>query len=280
MTEPGEGGKKKGSRISSTPTTRSAETAEEVKNLKRMVELLIDENKKLKQQITDENRELKEQIAESIKSTKFFSEMFEDYKKSNDEILKKLDEVTNQNKELIQKNQKLEKEIKNQMEERNKMEERFYSILIPIEMEKRCKNLELHGIDEKEDENCTALVKDVLEKITPKPLEVIESFRTGYKFTRSGERKQRPILIKFASKENSLTAYANRSNLKKIEHQTLYLNQNLPPYLRILRGKANTLKKEKSYKFLWIKDGTILLRKNEESKVIAIKTQMDLNKII
>ena len=176
--------------------------------------------------------------------------------------------------------QQLEIEINNQIEERNKMEERFYSILIPIEMEKRCKNLELHGLEEKEGENCTALVKEVLKKITPKPLEVLDSFRTGYKFSRSGERKQRPILIKFASKENSLTAYANRSNLKKVDNQTLYLNQNLPPYLRILRGKANSLKKEKSYKFLWIKDGTILLRKNEESKVISIKTVMDLNKII
>ena len=256
-------------RIKSTPTTRSAEVAAEIKSLKQVVEQLVAENKELKLKVTD-----------SIKSTEFFSQMFDDYKKSNDEVLKKLDEIQKQNSLLMEKNQQLEKKLNDEITERINMEERLYSILNPIEMEKRSNLLELHGIEEKDGENCNAMVKEVLKKITPKSLDVVDCFRIGYKYKRSGEKNSRPMLIKFATKEQSLTAYASRNNLRKIEDQKLYLNQNLPPYLRMLRGKANSLRKEKSYKFIWIRNGIILLRKNEESNVISIQTLNDLNKIV
>ena len=47
-----------------------------------------------------------------------------------------------------------------------------------------------------------------------------------------------------------------------------------------LRGKANARRKENQYKFLWTKGGAILVRKDENSKVINIKTPSDLEKIL
>ena len=60
----------------------------------------------------------------------------------------------------------------------------------------------------------------------------------------------------------------------------MYINENLSGYLNALRGKANALRKEKDYQFIWIKNGNILVRKKEGSSTINIQTTADLNKII
>ena len=179
----------------------------------------------------------------------------------------------------MEKNQLLEKQISIEKEERIKLEERIHMILTPIELEKRSQNLELHGFSEKENENCHTIAKDILTKITPKQVDVLNCFRTGPKFSYTGERRNRPILIKFATQEHREIAFAARSNLRNLENQVLFLNEHLPPYLKMLRGKANKIRKEKGYKFLWMKNGNLLVRKNEESNVIGIKNMSDLEKI-
>ena len=181
----------------------------------------------------------------------------------------------------MEKNKILEKQIQTEKEERDKLEDRFYTIITPIEVEKRSKNLELHGLIESEIENCKELVKEILSKVSPKPTEITNCYRTGFKFKRNGERNtSRPILIHFISQEHRDTIFASRNNLKKIEDTSLYLNQNLPPYLRMLRGKANWIRKQKGYKYLWIKNATLLVRKDEGSNVISIKKISDLEKIV
>ena len=174
---------------------------------------------------------------------------FEEYKKTNEEVLKKLNEITKQNTMLMDKNNQLEEQIKKEKEERNNLEERLYVILNPIEIEKRSKNLELHGLPETVDENCHEKIKHILAKITPKPVGVVNCYRTGYKFKKTGERNTRPIFIKFETKEQRDTAFASRSNLRKIEDERLFLNEDLPPNLRMLRGKANAFKKKRGFRF-------------------------------
>ena len=69
-------GKKKNKRKTAsncgTPvTTRNSETIEELKSLKAAIEILANENK-----------ELKEKVADSLKSTEFINEKFEQFKKN------------------------------------------------------------------------------------------------------------------------------------------------------------------------------------------------------
>ena len=233
-----------------------------------MVELLVDQNK-----------ELTNKVAESLKSNEFMNAKFEEYKKTTEEVLEKLKEITKQNTILMEKNQILEQQIKQERDERNKLEERLYEILNPIEIEKRNKNLELHGLQEEANENCYEKVKAVICQITPKPVAIVNCYRTGYKYKKNGEKNIRPILVKFENKDQRDVAFASRANLRKIEDQRLYLNEDLPPNLRILRGKANLFKKQNNFKFLWIKNGNVLLRKKEDSKIYNIKKESDLEKI-
>ena len=261
--------KQKAASSSSPYTTRSQETIDELKSLKAIVEQLVIENK-----------ELKEKVADSLKSNEFMNDKFEEYKKTNEEVLTKLKELTKQNNEIIEKNKFLEDEIKNEREERINLEERLYAVLNPIEVEKRAKNLELVGEPETENENCYEKVKEILATITPKTLGIVSCYRTGYKFNKEGERVTRRIFIQFQSKDQRDIAFASRDNLKKITEKTLYLNEDLPPNLRTLRGKANAFKKKNGFTDLWIRNGIVLLRKNQESKVYSIRKPSDLEKII
>ena len=94
-----------------------------------------------------------------------------------------------------------------------------------------------------------------------------------------GERRNRPVLIEFESKKDRDIVFNSRSNLRKF-NDSIYINENLPKHLRVLRGKANAKRKTLNYKYLWNKNGNILLRKSDGSKVINIKSTMDLENII
>ena len=94
--------------------------------------------------------------------------------------------------------------------------------------------------------------------------------------------RKRPILIIFKNKVMRDTVYANKSNLRKLDdrHGKLFLNENLPKNLKILLGKANKIRKEKNYKFIWTKNGTILVRKTDNCNVISISRPSDIEKIV
>lgn len=227
--------------------------------------------------LAQENKELNSKIDELLKSTKFMSDMYDENANHMKEIKSQLQEIKNQNKALLEENADLKKEINVGKKEREKMEQNFLNILMPIELERRQNNLELHGLPESQEENCSNIIKDVLKHVTPEPIEISNCYRFGR--TDNSNEKPRRILIQFADKQQRDDIYNKRKNLKKLD-KPIYLNENLPRYLSVLRGKANTKRKEQQYKFIWMKNGTILLRKDELSEVITVRYTSDLDKIV
>ena len=220
-------------------TSTSDGTTEEIKQIRLLVEQLVEENKGLK-----------EKINESLKSTEFFNKKYDDNEERIKEVLTKLSEQADQNKKLMERNMNLEKQIISERDERKAMEERFYQIINPIEVERRYTNLELHGLPERENEDCNKVVSEVLFSITPGTITIAKSFTFGRSKTSTGEKRIRPILIIFNNKGDRDIAFKSKSNLKKFDDKSLFLNENLPPYLSILRGKANSIRKERDYKYL------------------------------
>ena len=225
------------------------------------------------------NKELRTEVKESIKATEFISKKYDENENNMKNILEKLDKITDQNKDIIEKNNLLEKQLQDEKRERVKLEERVFQILNSIEIEKREKNLKLHGLPEQEEENSQEVVQEIISKVTARPVKMETCFRYGRKTNPNGEERTRPIMIKFENKAHKDEVYKNRTNLKKME-QRLYLNENLPQYLNVLKGKANSIRRQKEYKFLWTKNGNILLRKQEGSTVINIRSTSDLEKIV
>lgn len=62
------------------------------------------------------------------------------------------------------------------------------------------------------------------------------------------------------------------------DHQ-LYIREQLTPFKMLLFKRAREIKLKFKFEFLWIKGTKICLRKHENSQVLIIKSQHDLNKI-
>lgn len=56
----------------------------------------------------------------------------------------------------------------------------------------------------------------------------------------------------------------------------MYVNKRLKKSKRILFAQTRTNTKEKKIKFAWISNADILVRKNENSKIIKIKSSQDI----
>lgn len=63
-----------------------------------------------------------------------------------------------------------------------------------------------------------------------------------------------------------------------METNNIYINVHLTAYNKKLFWLARQLRSA-GYKFVWVKDGQVKVRKNEHSKVININTPDDIPKI-
>lgn len=59
----------------------------------------------------------------------------------------------------------------------------------------------------------------------------------------------------------------------------IYLGDHLTPASKLLLRRARELKTDFGYQYLWIRDGKILMRTSDKSKVILISKSNDLEKI-
>lgn len=60
----------------------------------------------------------------------------------------------------------------------------------------------------------------------------------------------------------------------------VYINEHLTLKNKILYSKARTVANDKNYKYIWIKNATILVRKEDNSRVITIRRDEDLDKVV
>ena len=59
----------------------------------------------------------------------------------------------------------------------------------------------------------------------------------------------------------------------------MFINERLTKMKRMLFSQTRSAAKEKQYKFVWLSNSDILVRKNEDSKIIKIKSAHDIEKL-
>lgn len=57
----------------------------------------------------------------------------------------------------------------------------------------------------------------------------------------------------------------------------IYVNEELTPHYKMLFYNANKLRREKQFKYLWVGEGKILLKKSDTSKTIRVRNLEDVN---
>ncbi|XP_065287717.2 uncharacterized protein [Dermacentor albipictus] len=187
-----------------------------------------------------------------------------------DEVLKTLETQNQEVKELKKKATDMEAQLiakdtrLSQLEmEVNRMES--YS---------RRNNLEIHGIKCHEREDLRAVINSLAGRLElPLPrneeVEVVHSIK-------GKADAEAPILVRFTKRETREKWLAKRNMLK---HENIYINENLTHLAKKLRWMAKRQATEKHYKYVWVRNGRIFVRKIEGAPVILVENEADLRKI-
>ncbi|KAJ2944927.1 hypothetical protein O0L34_g1822 [Tuta absoluta] len=113
--------------------------------------------------------------------------------------------------------------------------------------------------------------KNIIVQLTSKRLrdDVISAARTRRGLTLGQFRK--------AAGTGTGGSYANAG--ANDSSADIYINEHLTLNNKLLFSKAREIATEKNYMYKWVKNGTLLFRKNDQSKVIAVQSEKDLTKL-
>ncbi|KAF9420854.1 hypothetical protein HW555_003040 [Spodoptera exigua] len=156
---------------------------------------------------------------------------------------------------------------------------------------------------EQQARNCNAEICNVPEKRGENLLNIIEMVGSAVRFpicqkdivsihrvqhaTQQGN-KPKNIVVKFASRilrDNLISAYRLTKTLKAEQiglpgsSATIYINEHLTLKNKQLFRKTREVAASHNYKYVWIKNSTILVRKMDGTSTFAIRTEDDVRKI-
>lgn len=213
-----------------------------------------------------------------------------DFNKSYEALHSKLEENTNTLKCGMEKIENYIKEIDNLKRENTALKSKVVDLearVDDLEDYARRNCLEIQGVPEEKEENVMNVVKKVGKALDMQidDLMIDACHRIGRKTDREHPRG---IIVKFVRRMDKEMLMKHRRDKKRdfsTRHLDLpsdspiYLNDSLSPAKRKLLALARHVRKERNYKYLWLRNGHILLRKEEGKNVIEIKTQADLSEL-
>lgn len=209
-------------------------------------------------------------LTELTQSVEFMSTKF-------DEIYKDFSCLRSETQTLRAENTKLQEQMKDMTVRMSRLEQQA-----------RENNIELQCVPEHPRENLISTVSQ-LSSVVSAPVsksDIISCIRVA----KSNPNSSRPraIIVKLSSsdlrdsllascwkynKENS----ANKLNSSDLgiagEKQPIYVSEHLSPSNRALHAQARSFKKDNHFKFLWIRNGRILMKKDESSATLWVKSE-------
>lgn len=179
------------------------------------------------------------------------------------------------------------KDMKNMKENYDKMKEKVTLLehrVNQMEQYSRNKNIEIKGVQEIERENLKEVVVSIASKMgvemNGNEIDVV------HRVNNKGNKEPKDIIVQFKHRENRDKIMQSRKikiNSREVTKggldQIVYLNEHLTPFNKMLLWEAKSKGKEKGYKFVWNKDGKILMRKDEKDRAILIRCVEDIKSI-
>lgn len=191
-------------------------------------------------------------------------------------VVNQLDErftdMIDRTKELEEKTKSLEKDIED--------------LKATLECEKqysRSKNFIITSIPRSDKEDVSEIITKLLQSMN---ITINKEEFTAHRLP-SG-KSPAPILVQCntrATRDTIVrTARKNRPKLSLINKdqpdRSIYFNDHLTPYFANLMAKANILKKNRGYRFIWMNGNKIMVKKDNMSRAIQITMEKDLDKIV
>lgn len=228
-------------------------------------------------QITKENTKSRSQ-SEERSNAEIMSEM----NKKMSKLIQGMSDMDRKITTIMEDNKKLRKELA----EKNLAIDDLKKRMDHLEQRSRINNIEISGFPQTKNEDVREIVKAVcktlkVDDITDRDIQAV------HRVPRYNKAPNGNIVINFASRWTKnrvlMAAKEYRKSQKRnivakdfkqeLGDTPIYLSEHLSPARKQLLRKTKHVAKDKNYKFVWTKEGQILVKKNEESK----KTHTILN---
>ncbi|XP_046962199.1 uncharacterized protein LOC124531733 [Vanessa cardui] len=222
--------------------------------------------------ISAQLKPLKEEIANFKKSVSFINSEFEN-------INKKVEHIEKDVKSLISTKAIIGelKDITDKIQSDNNDREQWG----------RRSNIEIYGVPEKKGENLFNIFKDISHKANcPVNISTDLDFITRVA-SKNSSKKCKPIVVRFLARYKKDDFLSNVRKLKLKACDLGYSNVNTPIFFndhltssnKILLQRAKNRAKDNHYRYIWVKNCSIMVRRNDTSPIVHISSEKDLNKI-
>lgn len=232
-------------------------------------------------QITEGNitqlQEMKKVIAEFKASITFFNEQFEEMK--NEASIQKT---------IVENLQKENEQLKT-----NNLE--ITAKLRTLDQQMRAANVEIHCVPEFKTESLISTVKQLGNVINHPVQDTDLQYCSRIAKLNPANSRPRVILVKFSSprfkesfhkaaiqyNKNNPSNRLNTGHLGIAEEKksAIFIAEHLTPENKQLHAAARAKAKELNYRFVWVRNGRIYIRKNEESSHIPVLNKSVLDNL-
>ncbi|CAB3254133.1 unnamed protein product [Arctia plantaginis] len=208
---------------------------------------------------------VEKKLGELTSAVEFYAEMYQTLLEYKEESQKKI-------KALEQKNIYLEKY-------NMALEERVQE----LELKDKENEIEIHGLEARQSEDIKSVVQDVAQILNLNPEDIEDAMRVGQK--KPHESKPKVVVVTLRSKCTRKTwmmakkgkKITNDKVFRNGNNDQIYINEALPKFKRQLLWTVRKKLKPKGYQYIWVQNGSILVKKNsEEKRIFNVRTEKDL----
>jgi hypothetical protein len=157
-----------------------------------------------------------------------------------------------------------------------------------MEQQARLYNIEISNLPERRDENLINILEKIgstIKHTIPKS-DIVSIHRVPH-FDNKNTRPKN-IIVRFTTKiirNNFITAAKLAKNIKSDQLsisgtvQNIYINEHLTAKNKQLFRMCREAAVKHNHKYVWIKNGTVLVRQTDSSAIFAVRSELDIKKI-
>ncbi|CAK1551076.1 unnamed protein product [Leptosia nina] len=190
---------------------------------------------------------------------------------------------------------KRDSEVKELLTATSSLEKQLHDMtirMVNLEQYSRESNIEIHGLPEFKNEDLPRTILKISEVVSAniEDCDILSCFRVA-KLNRA-TNKPRSVIVKLRSTRcrdvilTAITKYNKGNPKEKLDSHAIgiggesarvYVSEHLSPEKKSLHAATRIKCKEVGYKYVWIRNGQILIRKSDQEKAIRISSQGQLN---
>lgn len=239
-------------------------------------DMLAELNKNLIKTMNSELETVNTEIKEMVKSMQFINKQFEDFERIQKESNETIHSLELENTELKTAMANLNVRVNN------------------LEQQSRSNNIEVQCMPEAKNENVYSVIKQLGKVVNCEVQDKDILYCT--RIAKSNPKSTRPksIVAQLASPKlrdqllASVIQFNKGNRDKKLNcghlglpgvNSPVYVTEHLSPANKALHAAARTKAKEMNYKYVWVRNGKIFVRRDDGAEYLLIKNMNSLSKL-